>query len=647
MQKFLNKIPVIFFLIFIFLSLISFWGALIYRFYKLDGMGVIASILLSLVSIYLLYKIKPKTELKAFGGASIKPFLKLYLIFSLLVVASFVVLIFHQTSQPIISPWQVVPKYFFILYALTFLSLINLALKTPKQFNNLTILAISLFYFLSFSIALIIYRIGYGFDPFIHQATVSLIAKTGEVLPKPFYYLSQYSLETILHKIFFFNIVVLDKLLVPVIASATLPVFLYQSLIKIFKHSQAALLSIIALLILPFSFFIVTTPQNFAYFLLLLVIVKALTCENYFDLTLIYLFSLVALLSQPIAGLPALFLAVSITVFYSNLKTIKKKIIYLGIFVVSAAAIPFSFYINNKINNSTGLSLSFKPSNFLAELENIFYLRMPKDDNIILNFIYLLWFNLKILLSLIVAAGIGIAVKYKKDIRIFFIYLMLAAAILLSWVISLFFSFDFLINYERDNYSDRMLLVSIFMLLPFVFASLHLFFEKLLEQINKVKWPILIFMALLVTASLYLSYPRKDNYFDSHEYAVSLSDVEAVKWIEENKRSDDFIVLANQQVSVAALRAYGFKKYYKNNSVFYYPIPTGSALYQYFLDMVYKKPSRETMELAMDLAGVKDGYFVLNKYWWASPKIVDEAKLSADFWKSFNNGEVYVFGYKN
>jgi hypothetical protein len=168
----------------------------------------------------------------------------------------------------------------------------------------------------------------------------------------------------------------------------------------------------------------------------------------------------------------------------------------------------------------------------------------------------------------------------------------------------------------------------------------------LLKQNHKTIIPFLIFLALLISASLYLSYPRKDNYFDSHEYAVSQTDIDAVKWIEANKKSDDYIVLANQQVSVAALREFGFKKYYKDNSIFYYPIPTGSGLYQYFLDMVYKKPSSETMAMAMEPAGVKEGYFVLNKYWWASPKIVDEAKLSADFWKSFDGGQVYIFGYK-
>ncbi|MBU4257046.1 hypothetical protein KKC04_01385, partial [Patescibacteria group bacterium] len=65
----------------------------------------------------------------------------------------------------------------------------------------------------------------------------------------------------------------------------------------------------------------------------------------------------------------------------------------------------------------------------------------------------------------------------------------------------------------------------------------------------------------------------------------------------------------------------------------------------YYLDMVYKKPSRETMIAAMDLTGVNESYFVLNKYWWAFPKILEEAKLEADGWQEIGGGEIYVFRY--
>ncbi|MBU4375668.1 hypothetical protein KKH38_04155, partial [Patescibacteria group bacterium] len=143
-------------------------------------------------------------------------------------------------------------------------------------------------------------------------------------------------------------------------------------------------------------------------------------------------------------------------------------------------------------------------------------------------------------------------------------------------------------------------------------------------------------------------------YFNSRCFSTSKNDIEAVNWIENNTESD-YIVLANQQVSAAALREFGFKKYYSpplidkergsGGEVFYYPVPTGGPLYQYYLDMVYEKPSRETMAKAMDLAGVSEGYFVLNKYWRAFDKILEEAKLEADSWEDIGDGDVFVFKY--
>jgi hypothetical protein len=188
-------------------------------------------------------------------------------------------------------------------------------------------------------------------------------------------------------------------------------------------------------------------------------------------------------------------------------------------------------------------------------------------------------------------------------------------------------------------------LAAILFLLPFFILSIYALLEKIAKQNKFIIVSFAVFLSLLISAALYITYPRYDNYFNSHGYAVSAADLGAVSWINENAKAD-YIVLANQQVSAAALSRYGFKKYYGGDQLFYYPIPTSSPLYQYYLDMVYKKPSRDTMLAAMDLAGVNEGYFVLNRYWWAFTKILDEAKLRADSWQAINDGEVFVFKYE-
>ena len=61
--------------------------------------------------------------------------------------------------------------------------------------------------------------------------------------------------------------------------------------------------------------------------------------------------------------------------------------------------------------------------------------------------------------------------------------------------------------------------------------------------------------------------------------------------------------------------------------------------------MVYKKANRQNMLAAMDFADVNRAYLIINKYWWASDKIIDEAKMSADYWEKIEQGENYLFEY--
>ncbi|MCG2698594.1 hypothetical protein L6307_05930, partial [Candidatus Parcubacteria bacterium] len=408
----------------------------------------------------------------------------------LLLTSCFYVLLTHQTEQSIISPWQVLPNYFFIFYGLATAVLIMIIAKRPgnniaiKQYSP--IILISLHYFLSFSICWIVYKIGYGFDQFIHQATMDLIDKAGEVHPKPFYYLGQYSLIIILHKITFISIEWLNKLLVPALAAVYLPAAIYHALTKWFEDKKTNLLLIITLLIFPFSFFILTTPQNLAYLLLILIIFLGLTCSNVFELLIIYLLAITALAIQPIAGIPAILFAALLTVFHGD-KVKIKKYLYLLIFLLSIITLPIAFLIfENGYNISNSLKMAMEASGSMLPLLKF---NLPEQENFILNFIYLYWFNLKIIIGLISAAGIIIACRSLKLCRLFMIYLIMSAGLIISYLITKKLSFGFLIEYERGDYPDRILIIAIFFLSPFLLTSLYWLISRILNQ-NKIINPV-------------------------------------------------------------------------------------------------------------------------------------------------------------
>lgn len=220
----------------------------------------------------------------------------------------------------------------------------------------------------------------------------------------------------------------------------------------------------------------------------------------------------------------------------------------------------------------------------------------------------------------------------------------------ISSLVSYFFiiiqPFDFLISYERSDYANRIIVITFIFFTPFIFLAIYKIINNILIQNKNTKIILAMGFSLLLTINLYTAYPRLDNYHNSHGTSTSADDIMAVRWINNDANGNDFIVLANQQVSAAALHEFEFKKYYaKNNeAIFYYSIPTGGTLYQYYLKMTDEKPSKKNANEAMDTLGVKTVYFVLNKYWWSFSKISEEAKNEADSYKNIND-KVYVFKY--
>lgn len=614
-----------------FFCLTAISGGLVYRVYALNWLGVGLSLLLLLVSGLSLAYLAKKFNLTLAPAAEAVVTLSTYnlplvAIYLLLEVIGFFVLFNSSTVTSIISPWQVVPNYFFIVYLLATGCLLFLLVRRVKC----PLFYIILHYFLALSVVWLVYRIGYGYDFFIHQATLELIDKQGLVLPKPNYYLGQYGLIIIFHKLFGFSILWLNRLLVPVLAAFFLPLAIYP----LVKKPQSCLAVLIPL-VLPFAFLTFSTPQNLAYLFLLLAIIYSLNLASRFNYLLIFLLAGAALLIQPIAGLPAIFfLAYLIISRAVNFKF--RKVLTALILGMNAFSLPLAFYFLEKNNLTLG---RFSWNNLFSWPS----FSLAGQENVILNFIYLYEFNFKIIFSILVLIGLLIYFKKRTELLNYRPFIIFSPTLFLAYFLIKLLPFNFLIDYERGDYAARVLLIASLFLLPFAWLTLNELIDRVAIRNNFARLSWFIFAGLLITTALYLSYPRIDHYYNSRGYSTGGADLAAVKWIEQTSHSD-YIVLADQQVSAAALYQFGFAKYY--NNYFYYPVPTSGPLYQLYLDMVYKNPDRATMNKALELTRVKTGYFVLNKYWWAFAKILAEAKYSADSWQSFDNGQVYVFEYK-
>ncbi|MEI6836061.1 MAG: hypothetical protein WCK59_04470 [Candidatus Falkowbacteria bacterium] len=622
------------------LSLIMIWGSLIYYFYNLSWPAIILTLFLSGLSFYLrarFFQSKSENQEKT-PILPQKNWLHTWwpiAIYLVIISATFYLLIKSSSSSALISPWQVVPQSFFWLYLSATAWLFYVLNRQLK--SNLKIWLLRIHYFLAFAIAVIVYQIGYGFDPFIHQATMELIDKQGFVLPKPLYYLGEYSLIIIFHKFSGLSIYLLNKMLVPLLSALFLPKAIFSFLEKHGAPKRAAI-SILILLALPLNLFILSTPQNLTYLWLLLVIFYSFASHlSYLPLIL----GLATLSVHPLSGLPALFFIAwhELLKRKEKLKTFWWHTDNIIIWILSAISLPLSFTL---VTGESWRNLSFSIKGLVSILN--FNFSSTNLGGLVLNFCYLLasnWLYIFIIFSLF-----GFYIWFKKNYDEAYLLVKMGTALLVGFLLSASLSFTFLIDYERNNYISRLpILISLFVL-PSVVLAVDYLSTKIWRATKTEIISGWLLFSLLISASIYLSYPRLDIYNNSRGYSVSWADILAVKSIDKQTKNP-YIVLANQQTSVGALKELGFSHYFEKSgeSIFFYPIPTGGQLYQYYLEMVNDSPQRKTMEKAMDLAGVKEAYFAVSKYWWLSNRIISEAKITANSYWEVDGGSIYVFKF--
>jgi hypothetical protein len=555
-------------------------------------------------------------------------FFVLYFIFF---IALIVLMLTSQSGEALRSPFEVLPTAFFLLY---FLATFILAyfLLSKSSFVRSKLILIACHFFLSFMIGVVVYLVGYGFDPFVHRAAELKLSELGYILPKPYYYIGQYSLVVFISKIFVLSIETVDKLLVPVVSALSLPVIAYSSLKKLVKDRQLLLISIVAILFVVTPLFFYTVPQSLAnLFLILLTFILFGKIASNQKVSVWYsLFALSIFLIHPLSGIPAFILV--------GLSLLKRGVIKKVFILISSFLIPLFFLVGSQISN-------FKVSLSLSSFSNLYGIFNRSFEYLsfysVYHFIYFISFNLVLLLLLVLIAGGYSLFKAKKTHAMSF---MLSGFIILivNLIVLGFVEYRSVIDYEQAEFAKRLWQIIVLVVSPLFVIGIYYISSKIM-QLKAGRIILILLISSAATISLYLSYPHSDAFNKNRGYSISQADVRAVRLIEIDSNGEDFIVLSNQSTAAAGLQEFGFKAYYSD--LFYYPIPTSSPLYEIYLRMVYDGPSLDLINEARDLSGVSKVYFVINDYWLDSKKRVEQASLISDLHMNVDN-KVWVFRFE-
>src|SRR3989339_109733 len=559
--------------------------------------------------------------------------------------------LFHnQTAEVLPSPWMTLGKSFFIIYALATALLIWIITKTKRTTSD--IILTSLHLFITYSVAPIIYKLGYGFDGLIHRATEVWIQTNGMITPKNPFYIGQYGFVVWLSNLTHISVQIIDVYLVPVLASLSLPFVIYYTLKKSWNLDGDSALSLV--LLLPFLFITslhLTTPYNVV---LLLTILTVFTSIGYIRKNIPWIIptalALISTVIHPFIGIPLLgFVIAMIIIQVNKIKKIQIPLLILYTFGITLLpAIMFTMYLKLGGYDMPVFSNPFlEIEKFLELFKRPYWYR--QNSPLLFELLYI-WQRL--IIPLVIGFGIiGFFVKKQKKIVEYIFPLTALSMWIAAWLLRTWIVFPNVINLEQGGYPTRLLVIGLLFLIPWSMYGIYYIGKSLIDGVqtlSKRQWMTLgiIISSVLLMVSLYLSYPQRNPKVYFTGFNVTQYDVQTVEWINADNTNYDYVVLANSITSVAALTKYSFIKHFQTEQgeVFYYSIPTGGPLYKIYQKMLYEGQKREYMDEVMDLTGTNKAYFVVNWYWDNVNTIVEGAKQTADSWHVIND-KIWIFTY--
>lgn len=568
---------------------------------------------------------------------------------SLFILASqgllFYTLLSRQTGDTLISPWTLVGSNFFVLFALTTLLLFLFLQQSQKK--HLSLLLLVTHSALTLTVVLTTFAHGFGFDQFIHQATESWIIEHGFITPKQPYYIGQYMIAIATALIAQLDVQIVDRLLVPVFAIIALMPMAYFAFSRS-DQNKHLFPSLLLLFFIPFSFFTFTTPNNLALVFALITFFwiwhesqHATVRTRIFGI----LMTLTAITIHPFIGVPALL------IYLGSL--IKKNILLaIGYWLSLTLALPLLFLLNSFIQ-SGNLTVANPFSNLTP------FLRIFEPPHWFIfdtaPFIWQLLYSYRLALPWLIVGVITVGLMLIVSAKGSKFYIQNSKFFYPGTIISLLLSTFLLataapiagvISYEQNVFARRLLELALLFSLPLFLVAAQWIMTKAMKSPARLLLTLAI--PLLLLTSFYFTYPTRDPVSLHTGYAVRDADIEAVHFIDErNGGEKNYIVLTNQTVAVAALREFGFEHYLDapDGEHFFYSIPTGGPLYQFFRSMVYEQPIKKHMTDAMDYVNVDRAYFVHTNYWAPAGEIRDAAKLEADNWWELAEGRVWVYEY--
>jgi hypothetical protein len=529
------------------------------------------------------------------------------------------------------SPWEVLPIRFLLFLAVAILAVFVLA---KKQYPLSAAVLGSLTVATGLSVAAVVYSIGYGFDPFIHEAAMREIVTHGVVLPKTPYYLGAYTLLVSLHRLIGIGLHTLNTWAGPALGAIALT---DAGITATAFIGWGTPIAILVALVAPLGHFIQTTPQGIADAWALLAITAALRATHgRIPWLLAYTLALAATATHPLAGVPALGVVALTHVWMAPQK--KWRLFFLTVLPIALVIFPIiAFQTQSPINTHLSLiDLRQRVSDLIALILHSTSIQTFSPWRTLL-------YSGRALFPVVFIGVVALVVRRPQTTAKQRAVAAGAVATAIGGIfLALFVRLEAVPTYEQFIFPLRFVSLAALFLLPLFLEGVTHIIQNVARQ-KAGMFFIAGVLALALPGAVYLAYPRLDPEDRSGGRSVSAGTLEAVRLI-HNEHPKNAIVLANQTAAAAEIWRYGFTRYV--NREFYYSHPSGAPqLYEYYLEAVNIGPSRDIMERAMNAYDADSVYFLLHDYWKNSTALFAHARTSADRVIDLSNEGVMIFVY--
>lgn len=482
------------------------------------------------------------------------------------------------------SPWQLLPRKEF---AFTTVAIIAAAVVSVQQrwrwWHGLVIF---------FAVAWLLatntraFPLGFGYDIFVHDATVRAWIEHGAVTPRTFLYNGYHAIVAALAQLTAIRPMIIMMWLIPALCGALLAFAA--------REQKKRWPFILAIGVLFPTIFTTATPQAFG--LLMLLGYTLLSAEKKLPWHAHAIIVAGIALIHPLSGIPAGVLAVFL--FVQRWQSLRVIVTCVAACAPALALIIF-----------TGADISrFTFPTFVTAFN-------PSLVDLLLSY----WtYTAPVIFVLTAAYG------YSRDKQN---HALTAVVVAASGVPLFFLKTNGVIGYEQSTFAWRLVLAGALIAVPLaVHGVTRLWGTVQRTRMNGSLW--MITGIVLVTASWYNAHEPWNTITRTRARQLSPSDIAIVRAIDADADAVPYIVLADQITSAGALHEFGFThRTLPARPEYFYPIPTGGFFYQnYFLPSMYEKISRERLNRAANSAGVHRVYVVLKPYWRNRLHMDDELK---------------------